>query len=198
MDILEGDRVEKAFRFTGIIFGKSNAVLIIRSEYVGDRDMGNFMIIREQTDGAVTVFRKNAVDFDIRDISARAFVCVQRYKIVIASAFEIAHKTEMAVAVKMDAVHIGSDGVTVVEIEDDVFECEIRSRIDHDGVIDGILQCEIGDPEILYVIEEHTVPEVSALVEFSRINGVWRLVFVIEVPDAALDFKIMADILCIC
>ena len=87
---------------------------------------------------------ENTVDRDIGDGAERALVRVERDEIVVASALQIADRAEMAVAVKMQAVHIDRKGISEIIVEGDILHCEIGNLPEGGAEIRGVLDRQRG------------------------------------------------------
>ena len=195
MNICQRDGVEAARSLSGIKLRKADTVLIIASENVGDGDVSDLVIHRQKAHGAVAVFREKPVDLNVGNIAARALVRVQRNQIVVARALEVSEHAVVAVSVKVDTVHIRGDRISEIEIKNDVFDREVRARVDHNGVIGRILDRQIGDAEALHVIEKHRVTKIAVLLKLPRVDRVLPLIHIIEIPDSALDLEIVTGML---
>ena len=118
-------------------------------------------------------------------------VGVQSNEVVIAGAFKVAKQTEMAVSVKVDSVHIDGAGIAEVVVKGDVFNSEIGHRVESYTEVCGILDSQIADLEIFYVIEKH-----GKAVKFSdgvivALLWVWLLLHIVAVPDATAKLNIL-------
>ena len=116
-------------------------------------------------------------------------------KVIVARALQVADHTVMTVAIQMDAVHIGGDGVSVIEVENNILDGEVGADVNHHAIIGRVLEGKVRDTETAYVIEEHRVSEVAILPEISGVDGIRALIPIVEVPDTALDFEIVTGVL---
>ena len=197
VDVAKGDGIEAARGRSGVVLRKADAVLVICAEYIGYGDVSDLVVHRQKANGAVTVLCENAVNLNVGDVATRALVRVERNKVVIARALKVANDTVMAISVEVDAVHIRGDRIAEIEVKNDVFDGKVRTRVNHYGIIGRILDGHIGYFEALDIVEKHHMTKVAVLFKFPCINGIWALVQIVEIPDTALDFKVMAAVLAI-
>ena len=142
----------------------------------------------------MTVFGKDTVNLNVSNITARSFVSVKRYHIVVTRSLKIFYNSVMTVTVKVYSVHIGRDRITEIKIKSDIFNRKIRSDIYHNGIIGRILYHQIRKTEVAHVVKKHYVSKIMPLVKFSQIDRIWVLILIIKIPDSTLYFKIVASI----
>jgi hypothetical protein len=120
---------------------------------------------------------------------------VERNKIVIACPLQISDHAIVTVTIEVDTIHIGGDGITKIEVEYNVLDGEVGGNIENDGIVGRILYSKVRNFKVSYIVKKHHMTEITITFKFSGIDGIRALIHIIEVPNTALNLKVVASIL---